>query len=90
MPQRTEDPYGTLHPDYNESDGRNRFKLYVGEVDPNEEDGWRYKLTFIDRKYQDSDGLPIDAVCAGNSWDEAFAKAAEWVTRALETDHCIF
>lgn len=84
----TTDPYGTLHPDYDEAEAR--FRIYVQRYDKVEEDGWHYKLTFIDRKYQDSDGLPIDAVCAGNSWTEAFAKAGEWIERALATDHCIF
>ena len=85
--KRTGDTYGTLHPDW---PVQPRFKLYVTGHEPNEEVGWRYKLLFVDHKYQDSEGFPVDAVCAGNSWADAFALAGQWVQKALTTDHCIF
>jgi hypothetical protein len=86
--KRTGDTYGTIHPDWPKV--QRRFKLYVIGHEPNEEDGWRYKLRFVDRKYQDSDGFPVDAIAAGNSWAEAFERAGAWAAEALTTDHCIF
>ena len=86
------DPYGTPHPAYKEG-AAPRFKIYVRGYEPDDAaDGgiWTHKLVFIDRKYQDSDGYPIDAIAAGKSWEAAFKVAAEWVDKALSTDHCIF
>jgi hypothetical protein len=83
------DTYGMLHPAYTEGVTK-RFKIVIDEHDPAEEAGWRYKLRFTDHKYQDSEGYPIDSVCAGDSWSEAFARAAVWIDQALNTDHCIF
>lgn len=89
---REGDLAGTVHPAWQLvlTSGGNRFQIVIDGHEPDEEDGWRYKLRFIDRKYQDSDGFPVDAVCAGNSWDEAYKQAGEWIDKALTTDHCIF
>lgn len=56
-----------------------RFTIEVIGHEPGEEDGWRYKLRFIDHAYLDSDGFPMDAIAAGNSWAEAFATAGQWI-----------
>lgn len=88
MTTRT-DPHGSLNPGWNESKGV-RFKVTLREHDPNEEDGWRYKVDVMDLKYLDSDMLAIYSIAAGNSWAEAFKLAGEWIDQALATDHCIF
>lgn len=82
------DPYGTLHPSYKE--GETRFKILVREVRTDTPPEWSHELMFIDRKYQDSEGFPVDAVAAGRTWADAFAQAGRWVDEALATDHCIF
>lgn len=86
--ERTGDPYGTPNPKYNED--MPRFQIIVRGYESEDDPDWQYKLHFIDHKYQDSDGMPIDAVAAGNCWEDAFATAGEWMDRALNTDHCIF
>jgi hypothetical protein len=82
------DPYGSERAAFDPS--RSRFAIYVVGHEPDEEDGWRYKLSVIDYKYNDSDAYPIDAIAGGNSWAEAFARAAEMIEYALAADHCIF
>ena len=60
-----QDRYGTPNPKYNHD--MPRFQIIVRGYEPDDPDpDWQYKLTFIDHKYQDSDGLPIDAMAAGN------------------------
>jgi hypothetical protein len=86
--ERTGDRYGTPHPAFNINEPR--FSIWVRTHDESEEDGWRYQLEVVDKKYQDSDGFPISSIAGGNSWDEAFTVAASWVTTALATDRCIF
>lgn len=79
------DPYGTPR----EHTGR-RFDVNVIGHEPDEEQGWRYKLQLVDRAYNDSDRYPIDAIAHGDTWEEAFACAIDWIERALDADHCIF
>lgn len=83
------DAHGTIHPEWNGSN-ENRFKLWVRGHEPDEEDGWRYKLEVVDTKYQDSDNYPISSIAGGNSWTEAFQTAQHFVETALKSDHCIF
>lgn len=82
------DPYGTPHPSYDPS--RPRFRLYVDAHEPGEEPGWTHKLRLVDRKFQDSDGYPIDAVAAGDSWPEAFETAGRFMDEALRSEACVF
>lgn len=82
------DPYGTIHPDYDPA--KTRFKLYVRGYEPDDEPDWQYKLVLIDSKYQDSDGLPIDSIPAGNSWSAAFATAGRFIDAALASNECVF
>jgi hypothetical protein len=84
----TYDPHGTLNPRYDAE--RARFRLVVQEHDAAEESGWTHKLLLIDYRYLNSDGYPIDAIAAGNTWQEAFSSAAHMVESALAADHCIF
>lgn len=67
-----------------------RFVIHVKEHDPRDEPGWTYKLLLTDRAYVDSDGYPIDAIAAGDSWPEAFACAGLFVEDALHSPVCIF
>ena len=85
---KNEDRYGTLHPEFNIHEPR--FAVWVRTHDESEEDGWRYQLEVVDKKYQDSEGFPISSIAGGNLWAEVFERAGEWVQRALVTDHCIF
>lgn len=82
------DPYGTPHPAYDPS--KPRFRVYVDRVDSGDEPDWRHKLRFIDRMYQDSDGYPVEAVAAGDSWPEAYATAGHFIAAALTSDRCVF
>jgi hypothetical protein len=86
---RTGDRYGTIHPDWKPGE-TTRFRIYVREIRTDNPPDQTHELTFVDRKYSDSDGYPIDAIASGGSWAEAFALAATWVDQALSTDHCIF
>jgi hypothetical protein len=89
---RTGDPYGTIHPEWKPriGIGKPRFSLYVREVRTDTPPEYSHELMLVDRKYQDSDGFPIDAIASGASWVEAFKLAGEWVDQALSTDRCIF
>ena len=82
------DPYGTPHPEYDPT--KPRFSIYVREVRTDAPPEWTHELMLVDRKYQDSDGFPIDAVAAGRSWNEAFALAGQWIDEALDSERCIF
>ncbi len=85
----TVDLYGTLNPAYKDG-AAPRFKLYVREVRTDTPPEYSHELTFVDHKYRDSDGYPIDAIAAGESWEAAFKLAGQWVTEAINSDHCIF
>ena len=85
----TIDLHGTLHQDF-DPEKEKRFVIVVDGHEPDEEDGWRYKLRLTDRKYNDSDGMCIQAIAAGNSWAEAFHTAGQFVEQALASDECIF
>jgi hypothetical protein len=84
------DPHGTPRNDYDPTNSKRRFRIDIHEHDEEDSDGWKYKLLLTDRKYNDSDGLPIQAVAHGNSWPEAFACAAEFVEQAIASNNCIF
>jgi hypothetical protein len=84
------DTHGTPHPHYNEAVARFRVYLPFKAHDPSEEPGWTYQLRVVDRKYQDSDGFPIEAVAGGDSWEEAYATAARYIESALASEVCIF
>ena len=92
MTPESVDTYGTIHPDcqLRQEENLPRFKVFVYEHNPDEEPGWKYKLFLHDTKYSDSDGMPIDAVAGGDSWQEAFARAGAMIDMALNSDRCIF
>jgi len=89
MQARPRDLHGSLNPDWN-GELQSRFKITVRGYEPEDESDWRYKLDVMDRKYLDSDGLPIYSIAGGRSWADAFARAHDFVVRALNTNNCIF
>lgn len=82
------DRAGTPHPQYDPNGPR--FAIFVEGQDPDDEPAWRCKLRFVDRKYQDGDGFPIEAIAGGDCWPAAFEAASRFVDRALTSDRCVF
>lgn len=79
------DPHGSPLP----FTGR-RFLVGAPRHDPEDEAGWTHKLHVIDRAYCDSDGYPIEAVAAGDTWEEAFKTAGYFIDEALASKECVF
>jgi hypothetical protein len=74
-------------------DGRieSRFSVHPHrEPDPNEEEGWEYKLEVTDNKYLDSDNLPVTAISGGSTWQEAGKRAGDMIDKALKSTICTF
>jgi hypothetical protein len=82
------DAHGTLNPAYKPAEPR--FLIYVKNHEPDEEPDWQHKLEIVDRKYLDSDSLPITSIAGGATMADAFGRAHDAVVTALSLNHCTF